>query len=170
MGNLSGLFNNVNQQVAAIIIVTNTWNIVMGGIGYGAKCGYTGAGIISSDRLSSVNRKRRGLQLYGLAPISGPVSRLKEHEHNHVFPDWLKGRPYSSDFIPAVLLNRRADQKKRRASVQVNIHDGFTGGRRWNCESQAKRRLSYLLEQETDCESVHGECGQPAVRLHCCEN
>lgn len=30
MGNLSGLFNNVNQQVAAIIIVTNTWNIVMG--------------------------------------------------------------------------------------------------------------------------------------------
>ena len=38
------------------------------------------------------------------------------------------------------------------------------------CESQAKRCLSYLLEQETDCESVHGECGQPAVRLHCCEN
>ena len=65
MGNLSGLFNSVNQQVAAIIIVTNTWNIVMGGIGYGAKCGYTGAGIISSDRLSSVNRKRRVLQLYG---------------------------------------------------------------------------------------------------------
>lgn len=30
MGNLSGLFNNVNQQAAAIIIVTNTWNIVMG--------------------------------------------------------------------------------------------------------------------------------------------
>ena len=30
MGNLSGLFNSVNQQVAAIIIVTNTWNIVMG--------------------------------------------------------------------------------------------------------------------------------------------
>ena len=30
MGNLSGLFNNVNQQAAAIIIVTNTWEIVMG--------------------------------------------------------------------------------------------------------------------------------------------
>lgn len=30
MGNLSGLFNSVNQQAAAIIIVTNTWNIVMG--------------------------------------------------------------------------------------------------------------------------------------------